>query len=296
VRVWELVNHIVGLDRPSSEGERCRVTLIVLGRVKALLKGGFLARWGRKHITLAGTVTDKPPKRFRMRSPRKRLLRARQRTSQPVHDSVTAQSSAQNHCDEKKSATASDCADNQADSAAGGKTQSDTNQVRAVSREQLAAAASQIAKLPRKPLRVWTGWIDGIHYWRGREVQLPDGRVEQVYAVYRGLVGLAVPPNSKFQPYELLVRANQLRVWKNPSAQLLAMPNEASWNGRAIGRQSQPESTAVDRCAQVIVRAVVHANADAPSRLRDGRFRISITRSRGVGIQRIERCHRSSCS
>jgi hypothetical protein len=220
VRLWNMVNHLVALDRPVSNRERRRITLLVLERVKALLQNGFLARWGRKHVTLAGTVAEEPPKRFRIRRRRKQLLRAQRRTAPPVHTSVAIPPTAQNICEQQKPSAVSACAEAQLASTTERKTESDTNEIK-VSQRKLATAASEIARLPRKRRRVWTGWIDGVHFWRGRQVQLPDGRVEQVYAVYRNLVGLAIPPSGEFRPRELLFHADQLRVWKNPAAQML---------------------------------------------------------------------------
>jgi hypothetical protein len=219
VPLWNLVNHVVALDRPASEQECRRITLLVLERVKALLKGGFLSRWGRKHVTLAGTVTEKPPRRYVVRRRRKRLSRAQTPIAPPVRAPVAAEATAQNTCEQHQPAVERACAEHPCIAAGEKKTESVTHGcIEATTREQLAAAASQMAKLPRKRPRTWTGWIGGSHCWRGRKVILPDGRVEEVYAAHRGLVGLAIPQSGNFHPRELLFRADQLRLWSHPAA------------------------------------------------------------------------------
>jgi hypothetical protein len=51
-----------------------------------------------------------------------------------------------------------------------------------------SAAARSLASLPRKPKRVWTGYIVGARCWRDRLVLLPTGDVRPLVVVNRGRV------------------------------------------------------------------------------------------------------------
>ena len=78
------------------------------------------------------------------------------------------------------------------------------------------------ANRQRRKIRKWTGYLGHRERaWRGRKVILPDGRVAEIYAAIRGLVGLAPQQRTKFRAADLLVRADQVHVWKHPAAVLL---------------------------------------------------------------------------
>lgn len=92
----------------------------------------------------------------------------------------------------------------------------------------ISEAARQLAKLPRRPRRVWSGWIDDkVRSYRNLPVRLPGG--EQVYAfgARRGLLVYVREPDLCPGDPDLagrswgVVRASEVEVVRNPHAVLL---------------------------------------------------------------------------
>lgn len=76
-----------------------------------------------------------------------------------------------------------------------------------------------LGSLPKKPKRVWTGWIQGVHYWRGRRVILPDGSVGSVYGAVRNQVIVRLEdPLSILGFADRVYSVDELRVFKIPAA------------------------------------------------------------------------------
>jgi len=86
---------------------------------------------------------------------------------------------------------------------------------------EVFAAASALARLPRKPMRRWTGWLHGMRLWRGALVELPSGRAGYVYGILRGQVVILKDPESDiFPPFDVFP-AEQIKLRKNPTAVVL---------------------------------------------------------------------------
>jgi hypothetical protein len=221
VPVWEMINHIVSLDRPASEPERRRITLVVLDRLKALLKARFLVRCGRKHVALAGVPVQNPPlsrPRFFKRRTRKQLSVRHTRRTSTVHVPASPEQTAQNTSEPGQTPDATGCAVQPFSDVHDRKTESGVDGPTAI---QLRQAAIELANLPRHPKRTWTGWANGTHLWRGRRVILPNGEVREVYGAVRNSVALVPAPGEPLDPPKLLYRTDQVRVWKHPAAQAL---------------------------------------------------------------------------
>jgi hypothetical protein len=220
IPLWRVVNHVVELDRPGSDPERRRITLVVLDRIKALLKARFLVRCARTHVALAGVPVQNPPTaRTRVNKQRRRkqlsVLYTREATT--VHLPPLPAEPVQTRPNSVQRPVLADCAEDCAAARAEGKTESGLD----CATDRLRAAALELASLPRRQKRSWTGWIGGIHVWRGRKLVLPDGRVRTIYAAIRGCVALTPEPGERFDPRELLFSASRVLVWKRPAAQVL---------------------------------------------------------------------------
>ena len=94
----------------------------------------------------------------------------------------------------------------------------------------LSGAASALARLRRgyrknrhhRKIKKLSGFLGHRERaWRGRKVVLADGRVAEVYGAVRGWVALVPRLDTLRHPSELIVRADELRLWKNPAAVLL---------------------------------------------------------------------------
>jgi hypothetical protein len=87
---------------------------------------------------------------------------------------------------------------------------------------EISAAASALAKRPRKVKRPWTGYLDGERIKRGTLVRVPSGEVLPVYIALRGRVLVTLPDEPRyadrvFDRYD----ADQVRRVKLPEARLL---------------------------------------------------------------------------
>lgn len=76
-----------------------------------------------------------------------------------------------------------------------------------------------LGSLAKKPKRKWTGWIKGVHYWRGRKVILADGTVGSVYGCVRSKVIVRVEdPLSILGFVDRVYDAKDLDVYRHPAA------------------------------------------------------------------------------
>jgi hypothetical protein len=102
-----------------------------------------------------------------------------------------------------------------------------TDKVRAMlaegaTRKRRSVAACALGLLPKKPKRVWTGWVRGQHYWRGRKVILPGGTVGSVYGCVRSKVIVrSDDPFSITGFVDRVYDADDLVVYKVPAAIVL---------------------------------------------------------------------------
>lgn len=95
----------------------------------------------------------------------------------------------------------------------------DDASVVAAMERKMSAAASALRSLPRKPVRMWTGWINGEHCWRGRLVILPDGNLGKVYGALRQKVIVRIDDSVSADGFvDRVFDAQQLRIFKNPAA------------------------------------------------------------------------------
>lgn len=87
---------------------------------------------------------------------------------------------------------------------------------------EISAAASALARRPRKVKRPWTGYLDGERVKRGTLVQVPGGDILPVYVALRGRVLVALPDEPRYADRAFArYGADQVRRVKLPEARLL---------------------------------------------------------------------------
>lgn len=98
----------------------------------------------------------------------------------------------------------------------------------APAREHLSAAARALAQMPRRPKRIWSGWInDSTRAYRNMAVVLPGNRIAFVFGVLRGRLVFTLQPGvCAGNPDEAgrswgVVSASSVRVVRNEHAVLL---------------------------------------------------------------------------
>jgi hypothetical protein len=96
----------------------------------------------------------------------------------------------------------------------------------AVTPELISAAARELARIPRRPGKVWSGCVDGKRYWRGYPIQRPDGEIRRLFCVNRGRVVLIASDEdiehfSLQRFFDLFWKSKDVRFLKNQAAALL---------------------------------------------------------------------------
>ncbi len=104
---------------------------------------------------------------------------------------------------------------------------------------QISQAARELARLPRRPKRKWTGWLnENWHGYRDQKVVLPSGRVWYLYGALRGKAVVTsecgtLPGGWGDGPFGWgVLPASQIRRYRNPAAQILGKSK--------LGRKERP--------------------------------------------------------
>lgn len=80
-------------------------------------------------------------------------------------------------------------------------------------------AASVLGSLAKRQPKKWTGWIGQDHFWRGRRVVLPDGRVGEIYGIVRQQAAVRWHDPYALNPIQAaLFDTRDLRVYRLPAA------------------------------------------------------------------------------
>jgi hypothetical protein len=80
-------------------------------------------------------------------------------------------------------------------------------------------AAAALGAMPKGRRKVWTGWLDGTHFWRGRKAVLPGGQVVVVEGILRGEALISWDDPLWLEGVRRqVVRVEQLSVYKTPPA------------------------------------------------------------------------------
>lgn len=98
----------------------------------------------------------------------------------------------------------------------------------AASAEQISQAARALAKLPRRPRRKWTGWLEpGLRGYRDMPILLPCGKPAYLFGALRGRAVVTLDRGQLLGDWPdeplrwALVPASTIRPLLNPAAQML---------------------------------------------------------------------------
>jgi hypothetical protein len=242
--IWALVNSLARCEHPDDRSQEREFRLEFLRGLKVLLKRGTVRRLGRKKIFLPGQEPT-ASERFRNQQSRKvassncragaddwarqyepadrphvsaQLVRPNENQGKP--DKIPDLAYYAGHCQSKSVATQP--------SAASTPMGTMSMYPLAVSShgpdpEQVSEAARNLRSMPRKSSKRWTGWLHGLHFWRGRLVVLPDGDVIPVMWTCRKRILLQDVLDLPFRDWaEWGARwENQVQPYRNPAAVML---------------------------------------------------------------------------
>lgn len=212
-KTWSILNLMAndsGLDR--SESRNLRTAL--WGRVRRLKRLGLLFGRGRNEIAATKLVRLPTRRRFRRHNPtvvdveRVGAVSAGNQLDQALLLKIEYQSGAKVVVGDTDLPTKHN-------------TSKETQSV--ITPENASDAGRALASLPRKKTRWWTGWLHGVHCWRGRLVVLPNGETAPLIWCCRGRMLLQNVNDLPLRDWMLWTarRADEVAVLKNPAACLL---------------------------------------------------------------------------
>lgn len=214
VGLWKVINGLARARQPQSRDQRRCLCLRFWGAVRELLRFKVLYRHGPLIALQDFATRPRSPKR---RAPSVGTSTSKMTGSNPVvfpagtpannpqttdHELVISDANTVGSVPETKSATPTPA--------------------------EVSAAASALARLPRRPKRIWSGWLnDRVRTYRNMPIKLAGG--ETVYAFgarRRLLVYVREPGMCVGDPDEVVrswgvVRASEVEVVRNPHAALL---------------------------------------------------------------------------
>ena len=213
---WTLLDQVAASQNPFSRSERRRLRLAAWQRLSRLVRKGMVHWLNRKSVSL-------------WKMPRMRVKRRRRTVtgSAPVQAGSTLREQLP-----REISFRTDVVGFQLQSANWpqlppvsevGKTQS------ARPPEMFSAGAARaLASLPRRPRRIWSGWIDQqTRSYRNMPIQLPTGEQAYIFGVRRGMcVYVREPDMCAGDPDQLyktwgVLPARAIKVLKNPHAIVL---------------------------------------------------------------------------
>ena len=225
--VMQMLNALTKLDRPRNRMERRRSFRWHLERLPILLREGVIRRCGRKHVILLArgqalppTPSPVGPRRAEVEYAKRLAIEARlhalavhRREPQPELAAV-----ANEPISESDECALHPVPPEQAPVVAEPSLTPDDLL------EAVHLSAVALARLPRKPKRKWSGWIDDRNrIWRGRHIVTPEGDVMGAAIAHRGRVlayHLADEVPHGVRPFRALT-VDQVQLWRNPAAIVL---------------------------------------------------------------------------
>jgi len=211
-KTWSLLNALTDDEAPRNRAESRNLRLYLLAKLRRLNRLGLVFFVGRNLVS-----PEKPDPETALAASRRRERSVRKSR---VFRAVSADSSSK--CAKQQ------CATHPVQGTGDGSKNKSTESILEAKKtksapdpDEIALAARALARMPRTPPRRWTGWLHGVHMWRGAQVVLPGGQVRTVYGILRGKVVILKDPESDaFPPFELY-QAEQVKRWKNPNAIVL---------------------------------------------------------------------------
>jgi len=233
--VWPLLNEVAAEQHPKDRAEARQIRLELWGRLRRLIKAGLVFRYTRRSISVHNLPRHTVNRRRRSRAGS--TLTARPASEPRRNDNMFGKSSITKAFPQYAAPATPSSSTVQAKSAP--EVPLDplvhtfvpvpTNPVAAPApnkeqAEKIRQAACELARLPRKVKKRWTGYVRGTRMWRGRKILLPDGRLTYCYGVLRGqliwtswLTGTAACADDEKWSWGI-VNANDVSIVKNANA------------------------------------------------------------------------------
>jgi hypothetical protein len=187
VKTWSVINWVAVELSPGSRAEGRDAGLKLLARVRRLIRVGLLFRAGRNAI-----ATFKPaPKPAGTRTARRKRTVKESAFKHVVSPPIpTGPPERENPADQvQRELVKSDSSPNQQS------TEAEIVQTGNDS-ERIRKAARQLSRLPRRPKRVLSGWInESVRSYRNLRVRLASGQQVYVFGALRGRVVVTREPN-----------------------------------------------------------------------------------------------------
>ena len=215
VKIWSILNLLGEEMGARSRGDGRQARMQLLPKVQRLLRLGLLHRAGRNTIATFKPVAG--TKRRRQRTARKASFA---RTGSALMRPQPAAPAG--HADQPHVEVFSANPDSQQTPPNGLQTQT------VLAPEDVSSAARQLASLPRRKKRIWSGWLDDqTRAYRNMRIELPGGEPVYVFGVLRGrLVFTRVPNGPAGDPDEAgqswgVVPASAVQIIPNQHAVVL---------------------------------------------------------------------------
>lgn len=212
-----LLNFVANEQSPKGRSEDRRLWLCAWHRLRRLLKLGLVFRANRKSVTMQRPVpTIRRTLVGRRPTVRSSNGKLRASTTWPPESAVVSNvaKEPQNQLTKPRRVTSFAL-------------QPPSETKSAPTQEQVSAAASALAKLPRRPKRKWSGWLGRIHTYRNMRIILPSGEIAFVAGVLRGKCVFTFDEGKLIggfdgEPFRWgVIPAREVQILKNPAAQLL---------------------------------------------------------------------------
>ena len=249
VQVWFLLNNIGDEEAPGDRAKAREIRLALWARLKRLLRLRLVWRHRRRAVGIS-----EPPVRPALPRQVRRLSSWRKRkriaTVRPLRHADAGSTAACENSDER-SPQAQQVAFQlvSQDFRAAAPTEVVPQSKSAPSREQVTAAARQLATLPRKRKK-WSGWLnDHNRIWRDRKI-LVEGCPAWCYGVLRRRVIFFLDRPRLLEPGRWgVVPASRVRVWTNPAARLLGRLKRGTREQRSEAKIAAARRNGLRPCA-----------------------------------------------
>lgn len=236
VGLWKLINALADTRQPDSRARRRCWRLRYWGACRELLKAKLLFRHGGEIATSNFATRPRP--------------RSQRRLSPSVRRSVS-KNGGSNRLTAMPETAESHPQLPEAEVDVGGlRTLDRQSKTQCATAPELASeAARQLARLPRRRKRIWSGWLnDRVRTYRNMRVELPGGEQVYTFGAKRGLlVYVREPDMCVGDPDEAgrswgVVLASKVEVVRNPQAVLLGQMKAGTREHRS------PSKAATARC------------------------------------------------
>lgn len=225
VRLWEIINVLADARQPDSRARRRCWRLSYLGACRELSKAGLLFRRGPIIAAARFAILAKTKTRDRTTS---RRLPGDLHLSPSVVES-TSQNGGSKPFGQQPQTAAKDqqTVELEPESKTLGTPTSTVESQTAPPPELVSAAAQQLARLPRQPKRIWSGYIGDKRAFRDMAILLPNGMQAWVFGVQRQQVVFTEELNGPVGTVGGIgnswgvVPAALVRIVRNPFASLL---------------------------------------------------------------------------